>query len=199
MRGDCPLRTDDGAIGWWGKLLTADPSSGPALNHGSMFRHDLIPAMAHITDQSTFSGSGNRGVQLGQNLGHFESHHHYPPGTSPDRPGSRYAVVLTAYLERPETPPNPSLLISFERDTDFVDRGTVLAQIRERCGVPGSRTALVGLGGVGYARRTHMVRRRLSSSQEVATRHRIRVSNAQTVAGDMGVLGAREQRGAFRA
>ncbi|KAF2865795.1 hypothetical protein BDV95DRAFT_506340, partial [Massariosphaeria phaeospora] len=35
------------------------------------------------------------------------------------------------------------------RDPDFVDRGTLLDQIRERCAAPASRVALVGLGGVG--------------------------------------------------
>ncbi|KAF2022630.1 hypothetical protein EK21DRAFT_15134, partial [Setomelanomma holmii] len=35
------------------------------------------------------------------------------------------------------------------RDPDFVDCGTLLDQIRERCAAPASRVALVGLGGVG--------------------------------------------------
>ncbi|KAF2818188.1 hypothetical protein CC86DRAFT_245853, partial [Ophiobolus disseminans] len=51
--------------------------------------------------------------------------------------------------ERPETPPQPSCLVPFGRDRDFVDRGTLLDQIRERCAAPASRVALVGLGGVG--------------------------------------------------
>jgi hypothetical protein len=52
-------------------------------------------------------------------------------------------------LDRLETPPNPSVIIPFSRDEDFVERGAVLDQIREKCAVSGSRTALVGLGGVG--------------------------------------------------
>ncbi|KAF2022632.1 hypothetical protein EK21DRAFT_11443, partial [Setomelanomma holmii] len=36
-------------------------------------------------------------------------------------------------------------------DPNFVDRGTLLDQIRERCAAPASRVALVGLGGVGTA------------------------------------------------
>jgi hypothetical protein len=40
--------------------------------------------------------------------------------------------------------------VPFPRDKEFVDRGTLLDQIRERCAVGGSRVALVGLGGVGY-------------------------------------------------
>ncbi|KAL9577919.1 MAG: hypothetical protein Q9203_007282, partial [Teloschistes exilis] len=50
---------------------------------------------------------------------------------------------------RPETPPKPSAIIPFARDGDFVERGGLLDQIRQKCAVPGSRTALVGLGGVG--------------------------------------------------
>jgi hypothetical protein len=51
--------------------------------------------------------------------------------------------------ERLETPPNPSIVIPFSRDTDFVERGIILDQIHQKCAVSGSRTALVGLGGVG--------------------------------------------------
>jgi hypothetical protein len=60
-------------------------------------------------------------------------------------------TVLTALFcaERPETPPQPSCFVPFRRDPDFVDRGTLLDQIRERCAAPASRVALVGLGGVG--------------------------------------------------
>ncbi|KEY74789.1 hypothetical protein S7711_09922 [Stachybotrys chartarum IBT 7711] len=57
--------------------------------------------------------------------------------------------------ERVETPPCPSIVIPFSRDQDFVDRettvdqGTNINQIIQKCRRPGSRTALVGLGGVG--------------------------------------------------
>ncbi|KAI8930569.1 hypothetical protein NX059_012179 [Plenodomus lindquistii] len=51
--------------------------------------------------------------------------------------------------ERPETPPQPSCFLPFPRDADFVDRGTLLDQIRKQCAAPASRVALVGLGGVG--------------------------------------------------
>ena len=50
--------------------------------------------------------------------------------------------------EQPEAPPNPSIVIPFSRDTDFVERA-ILDQIHEKFAVLGSRTALVGLGGVG--------------------------------------------------
>ncbi|KAJ5929743.1 P-loop containing nucleoside triphosphate hydrolase protein [Penicillium verhagenii] len=52
--------------------------------------------------------------------------------------------------ERPDTPPPPPLLsIPFRRDPDFVESGTLLDQIYEKGTAPGSRIALVGLGGVG--------------------------------------------------
>ncbi len=37
----------------------------------------------------------------------------------------------------------------FSRDADFVERGTILDQIHQKCAVSGSRTALIGLGDVG--------------------------------------------------
>ncbi|KAH8779131.1 P-loop containing nucleoside triphosphate hydrolase protein [Hyaloscypha sp. PMI_1271] len=74
----------------------------------------------------------NSGFQAGIINGpaNTEFHYHAPP-------------------ERPETPPNPSIIIPFSRDADFVERGTILDQIDQKCAVLGSRTALVGLGGVG--------------------------------------------------
>ncbi|PYH80994.1 TPR-like protein [Aspergillus uvarum CBS 121591] len=59
------------------------------------------------------------------------------------------AIQLHVPPERPETPPHPLSTVPFRRDPDFVDRGTLLDQIREKCSVPASRIALVGLGGVG--------------------------------------------------
>lgn len=52
--------------------------------------------------------------------------------------------------ERSEHRPNPSIMIPFSRDGDFVERQALLDQMSQNCGKPGSRTALVGLGGVGY-------------------------------------------------
>ncbi|KAH8689766.1 hypothetical protein GQ44DRAFT_637109, partial [Phaeosphaeriaceae sp. PMI808] len=51
--------------------------------------------------------------------------------------------------ERPETPPRPSTVIPFVRDVDFVERREILDQLWTICAAPGSRAALVGLGGVG--------------------------------------------------
>jgi hypothetical protein len=52
-------------------------------------------------------------------------------------------------LERRETPTNPSVLIPFSRGADFVEQGIILDQIHQKSAVLRSRTALVGLGGVG--------------------------------------------------
>lgn len=51
--------------------------------------------------------------------------------------------------ERPETPSEPLSTVPFLRDVDFVDRGTILEQVEEKCIVRPSRLALVGMGGVG--------------------------------------------------
>ncbi|KAF2191620.1 putative kinesin [Zopfia rhizophila CBS 207.26] len=48
-----------------------------------------------------------------------------------------------------DSPPSPSSNVPFRRDPDFVNRGFLLDQIREKCSLPASRIALVGLGGVG--------------------------------------------------
>ncbi|KAI2669860.1 hypothetical protein LCP963914a_9880 [Penicillium roqueforti] len=74
-------------------------------------------------------GNENRGFQIGDNHGsiHAEIHPH----------------------ERPETPPSPLSTVPFPRDPDFVRRDTLLDQISTKCLPPGSRIALVGLGGVG--------------------------------------------------
>ncbi|KAF2186024.1 hypothetical protein K469DRAFT_574731, partial [Zopfia rhizophila CBS 207.26] len=51
--------------------------------------------------------------------------------------------------ERLETPPVPSAVIPFSHDRDFIEPETILKQINQKCVVPGSRTALISLGGVG--------------------------------------------------
>ncbi|KAH8780676.1 hypothetical protein BGZ57DRAFT_300902 [Hyaloscypha finlandica] len=89
----------------------------------------------------------NSGFQAGIINGpaNTEFHYHAPPGKSQ---GSKLTGAYDG-LERRETPPNPSIIIPFSRDADFVERGTILDQIDQKCAVLGSRTALVGLGGVG--------------------------------------------------
>ncbi|KAJ5160967.1 uncharacterized protein N7482_007971 [Penicillium canariense] len=82
-----------------------------------------------IMASTTYSGV-NYGAQVGTNTGTFTAEFHLPP-------------------ERPETPPSPLSTVPFPRDLDFVSRNTLLHWIHEKSSVPGSRIALVGLGGVG--------------------------------------------------
>ncbi|KFA70623.1 hypothetical protein S40285_09275 [Stachybotrys chlorohalonatus IBT 40285] len=87
-------------------------------------------------DANTTFGNANYGFQAGVINGSVHAEFHAPQ-------------------ERVETPPCPSIVIQFSRDQDFIDRGTaidqgtILDQIIQKCRRPGSRTALVGLGGVG--------------------------------------------------
>jgi hypothetical protein len=50
---------------------------------------------------------------------------------------------------RYETPPIPFSTVPFLRDPDYVNRQGLLEQVHAKCSIPASRTALVGLGGVG--------------------------------------------------
>ncbi|KAJ5737306.1 uncharacterized protein N7483_002431 [Penicillium malachiteum] len=88
----------------------------------------------------------NQGIQVGDNHGLMEFH--LPPGKLEER--DKLAVVANRrILVRPETPPSPLSTVPFARDPEFVSRDTLLHQIHEKSSVPGSRIALVGLGGVG--------------------------------------------------
>ncbi|KAJ5977286.1 hypothetical protein N7501_000628 [Penicillium viridicatum] len=79
-----------------------------------------------MASSSISFGGPNRGIQVGINNGSI----HLPP-------------------ERPETPPTPISTVPFRRDPDFVSRDTLLDQIHKKISAPGSRIALVGIGGVG--------------------------------------------------
>ncbi|KAL9002859.1 MAG: hypothetical protein Q9188_004243 [Gyalolechia gomerana] len=85
--------------------------------------------MTTTSATSTFSGDNNSGLQLGSNAGQVHVHFSSQP-------------------ETPQRQPKPSSTVPFRRDPDFVDRD-VLTQIEQKCSKPASRTALVGLGGVG--------------------------------------------------
>ncbi|KAJ5719220.1 hypothetical protein N7493_007675 [Penicillium malachiteum] len=74
----------------------------------------------------TFAGRNNYGQEFGINYGPI----HITP-------------------ERPETPPSPLSTVPFPRDPDFVSRDILFDRIHSTISVPGSRVALVGLGGVG--------------------------------------------------
>jgi hypothetical protein len=51
--------------------------------------------------------------------------------------------------ERLEPRPEPLSTVPFSHDPDFVSRDALLDQVHEKASIPGSRIALVGLGGVG--------------------------------------------------
>ena len=63
--------------------------------------------------------------------------------------GDRILEALSKLSVTPPTLPCPSSTIPFGRDPDFVDRGAIVDQLHRKCALPASRTALVGLGGVG--------------------------------------------------
>ncbi|KAL2053416.1 hypothetical protein ABVK25_006410 [Lepraria finkii] len=63
--------------------------------------------------------------------------------------GDRILEALSKLSVASPTQPCPSSTIPFGRDPDFVDRGATLEQLHRKCALPASRTALVGLGGVG--------------------------------------------------
>jgi hypothetical protein len=96
-------------------------------------------------------GDENAGFQARDIYGPVNTTFHLPPGELRNRPSSRgpEPALTDPALERRETPPPPSIVIPFERDNSFVERGTILGDIERRCAGPDSWTALVGLGGVG--------------------------------------------------
>lgn len=63
--------------------------------------------------------------------------------------GDRILEALSKLSMTPPTPPCSLSTIPFRRDPDFVDHGAIVDQLIRRCALPASRTALVGLGGVG--------------------------------------------------
>ncbi|KAI9674383.1 MAG: hypothetical protein M1822_009061, partial [Bathelium mastoideum] len=108
--------------------------------------------MANNASRVTFLGPENQGLQVGYNNGHVETHHYYPTGTLPTFLSFRATLTDKTPLsvERPETPPSPSsTFLPFPRDPDFVEREELCDHIHRKCTMPGSWTALVGLGGVG--------------------------------------------------
>ncbi|KAJ5651978.1 hypothetical protein N7507_009404 [Penicillium longicatenatum] len=54
--------------------------------------------------------------------------------------------------KQPEPRPEPLFTVPFPHDPDFVSRDGMLNTIHEKSSIPGSRIALVGLGGVGKTR-----------------------------------------------
>ncbi|KAI1839869.1 hypothetical protein JX266_013919 [Neoarthrinium moseri] len=98
---------------------------------------------------STITFGANSGFQAGIIHGPVNTvHHHAAPGRSSCFAFSKWTLTV-ADRERPKTLLDPSAIIPFRRDRDFVQRGRTLDHIREVLAHPGSRVALVGLGGVG--------------------------------------------------
>jgi hypothetical protein len=87
--------------------------------------------MAQISHSVAFSGDGNQGLQVANSSGNINFTH----------------VSVASQPERAENP-SPSSTVPFRRDPDFICRDIFPALI-QRCSEPGSRTALVGLGGIG--------------------------------------------------
>ncbi|PMB63415.1 Kinesin light chain [Beauveria bassiana] len=98
---------------------------------------------------TTAFGDLNSGLQARTIQGPVTAEFHYYPPQGMLQKGINTTTPRSRRIERPETPPAPSILIPFGRDNDYVERREIHNQIERRCGRPGSRTALVGLGGVG--------------------------------------------------
>lgn len=99
-----------------------------------MSRPDLAVRgqLAHtMSDKATFANDGSRIVNQAANLTIHDGQHfhlHNTPEKSLDA---------------------ASIALPFPRNPHFVERGTLLADIREKLLVPAARVALVGLGGIG--------------------------------------------------
>ena len=87
----------------------------------------------------------NRGLQVGISNSPISTEFHLPTGTS-EEAEDKLARAKSPFIERPETPPNPSSNLPFPRNIDFVDPKRLNERIREKCSRPESRVALVGLG-----------------------------------------------------
>jgi hypothetical protein len=93
----------------------------------------------------------------------------------------------------------PFSTVPFSRDPDFVDRPDILAWIHEKCVRPAARAALVGLGGVGYVKRSlFFCASVLTKDKKVAAGYRILLPGPRDVAADVGVLDAWKHQGAVR-
>ncbi|KAK8103019.1 hypothetical protein PG984_016165 [Apiospora sp. TS-2023a] len=92
------------------------------------------------TSQNFGNSSVNSGSHLFQGIVQGDIHLHSK------LPFSISHVPLANIVEEQ---PKPTILIPFSRDVDFIQRGETMTHIHELCSRACSRTALVGLGGVG--------------------------------------------------
>ncbi|CAI7622755.1 unnamed protein product [Penicillium pancosmium] len=88
-------------------------------------------------------GDGNLGYQVGVNKGVIN----LPAALIIWPVGSTNCGFPSS--ERLDPRPEPLSTVPFPHDPDFVSRDALLDQIHEKALIPGSRIALVGLGGVG--------------------------------------------------
>ena len=127
-------------------LLVGPPISGmpPPVNIPTRTAPDgLLP-------QSIDFGDSNWGFQAGTITGAVTTEvHHHAPGVYVCRNQISSALTKDLAIEAPELSPSPlSTTLPFGRDPDYVQRGSLLAELRLNLFRSG-RAALVGLGGTG--------------------------------------------------
>jgi hypothetical protein len=97
---------------------------------------------------NTVISGHNQGMQVESNFGHISSIFQISP------PSSKSTLENLGLYSSLPTPlsivpkPFPSSTVPFRRDPDFIERDG-FADIVRKFSEPGSRIALVGLGGVG--------------------------------------------------
>lgn len=104
--------------------------------------------MAPITSSRE---NNNYGIQIENNHGNITAEFHPPGKVKKNCRGPRQLTDGRFLLVRQETQSNPLSTVPFSRDPEFISR-KALDEIHEKNSVPGSRIALVGLGGVGLVR-----------------------------------------------
>ncbi|KAK3296679.1 uncharacterized protein B0H64DRAFT_106668 [Chaetomium fimeti] len=110
---------------------------------------------------SSFSGPGNQAMHEGSIDDRFVEMLGGSTGMTLEPTRNYFRSALTPF----EPPVRPLALIPLPRDRDFVDRGDILDQIRQRCSEPAGRVALVGLGGVGKSQLAIEYAHRVSEEQ----------------------------------
>ena len=109
--------------------------------------------------------------------------------------GNELVNILTGHATQKR---EPFSTVPFAPDPDFVDRPEILAWIRDKCAGPGSRAALVGLGGVGYVHARSLEFHSSKVIKKVAASHQIRPQYPRCDAANVCVLGACQHQGPVR-
>ncbi|KAJ5157885.1 uncharacterized protein N7482_008985 [Penicillium canariense] len=115
--------------------------------------------------------------------------------------GSNFGSINIQTWEELEIPPKPLSTVPFASDTDFIDRGMLLEEIHRKSSIPGSRTALVGLGGVGKSKVAIEYSYRIRENSPETWVFWIHASNAtrfeqsfQTIAETVKIPGRRDRK-----